>query len=549
MITPRHDQHTVRQFRQILLWPLQLIPLPEEETRSHWQFFDDICKDSPWQRHMTDGIDDTSEASQDTHYKEFSVFLPYVRRFLYGENRGPWIHGPDDPPGDAAVKRFHRHDISALRVVPRAGYPSVCLDVDGIELIFFDDIDLVLLKVEVSGTDLPLAVVLELLYRFGRAYPTGWNEDGLGIHNMVMAEWLGATGESLMTSDFEDRAKFLDFTKKHRVPATATHWSFLLRPMVFAVSDEAGMLRFHQIENHHMPKMAFLAIDNPRNLTWDQWLRLGMTDSLHPDEPIPKNDPDVIDFKRKFFFDRYWSDTDQGPNSRFICHGRTLLLIGDAQDSYFVNRKRGMLAQFRHQYFVVFLIAHFHRASLLIFSDRLVDAIHDFNVHQNHSVRIFRHRIHAYFEAFLRFTHRYWFHEVSERTDVQSLFRRVGTNLGNDTLYEDTKEELRDMSQYLDSDLQRRQSKTVTQLTVVTAFSLIGTLTTGALGMNILDETASSWWLRGGLLFITAIVSAAILLLTLVLSQGLWDFMESISDTRKSLRSRLRLIFNFRKNR
>ncbi|MBF0133744.1 MAG: hypothetical protein HQL75_14310 [Magnetococcales bacterium] len=549
MTAPPHDRHTVRHFRQILLWPLRLIPLPEEKPRSHWQLFDAVRNDSPWHPRMIDEIDDASETSQDTHYKEFSVFLPYVRRFLYGENRGPWIHGPDDPPGDAAVKRFHRHDIATLRIVPRAGHPPVCLAVDGIELIFFDDIDLVLLKVEVSGTDLPLPTVMELLYRFGRIYPTGWNEDGLGVHNVVLAEWLGTSGETLMTSDFEDRLKFLTFTKEHRVPATAAHWSFLLHPIVPAAGDEASPLRFHQIENHHMPMMAFLAIDDPRNLAWDQWLRLGMTDTLHPDEPIPRHDPDVIDFEKRFFFDRYWSNTDQGPNCRFICHGRTLLLVGDAQEGYFINNKRGMLAQFRHQYWIVFLIAHLHRASLLIFSDLLVDAIHDLNVHQSHSIRVFRHRIHICFEAFLRFTHRYWFHEISERTDVQSLFHRIGKNLGNDLLYEEIKEELRDMSQYMDNDLLRRQSKTVTQLTVVTAFSLIGTLTTGALGMNILDETTSSWWLRGGLFLITAIASATILLFTLVLSQRLWDFMETISDPRKSLRSRLRLIFPFRKNR
>ncbi len=541
MIISSETTNRVRQFRQILLWPLQLIPLPEEESRSHWQFFDDIRKGSPWQR-IADEIGNESGVFQEIYYKEFSVFLPYVRRFLYGENRGPWINGGEDHPGNAAVKIFRRRDVTTLKVVPRVGHPPVLLAVDSIDLFFFDDIDLVFLKVEVSGTDLPLATIQELLYRFGRAYPTGWNEDGLGIHNVPVAEWLGPSGESLMTSDFGDRSKFLTFTKQHRVPATAAHWSFLLLPLVFAVSGEMGMLRFHQIENHHMPKMAFVALDNPRALTRDQWLRLGMADSLHPDEPIPRNDPDVIHFEANYCFDRYWSNTDEGPNCRFLCHGRTMLLVGDAQAGYFVNGNRGMLAQFRHQYFILFLIAHLHRASLLIFSDQLVDAIHDLDVRESQSFRTFRHRIHMCFEAFLRFTHRYWFHEISERTDIQALFRLCGKNLGNDSLYEETKEELRDMSQYLDSDMQRRQSKTVIQLTVVTAFSLIGTLTTGFLGMNIFDEAGSSFPVRWGFFLITFFFSAIILLFTLVQSQGLWDLMETISDTKRPLLSRIRIL-------
>ena len=36
------------------------------------------------------------------------------------------------------------------------------------------------------------------------------------------------------------------------------------------------------------------------------------------------------------------------------------------------TRERRLLAQFRHQYFLLFLIAHFHKAALLMLSDRLV---------------------------------------------------------------------------------------------------------------------------------------------------------------------------------
>ncbi|MBF0625280.1 MAG: hypothetical protein HQL82_10810 [Magnetococcales bacterium] len=538
------SKHQVRQFRQILLWPLQLLPLPETEPRRHWQMLEAMGDDSAWRR-VVKGIGTAEEESQEIRYKEFLVFLPHVRRFLHGEARGSWIHTHDDPPGDSAIRLFRRQDVTALRVVPRAGAAPLLLDVESIELYFFDDIDLAFLKVEISGRDLSLSLARELLYRLGRAYPTGWNEDGLGIHNVVLAEWLGPSGESLVTSDSNDRARFLAFSCRHRSPGTSAHWTFLLHPLLPAASETPGPLRFHQVENHHMPLMAYLALDNPRGLTRDHWLRLGMADSLHPDEPIPRNDPELTGFEGRYFLDRYWSDTDDGPNCRFICRGRVFLLVGDAEEGYFVNSGRGMLVQFRHQYFLAFLIVHLYRAALLVFSDRLVDAVHDLDMRQGRSVRTFRHRIHLTFEAFLRFTHRYWFHEISERTDIQSVFQLAGRNLANERLYREIKEELHDMSQYLDGDMQRRQSKTVTQLTVVTAFSLIGTVATSFLGMNIISEADAPLLTRWGYFFLTFLVTAVIMLLTLMQSQWLWDLLDLLSDARKPLRTRLGLILQF----
>jgi hypothetical protein len=134
-----------------------------------------------------------------------------------------------------------------------------------------------------------------------------------------------------------------------------------------------------------------------------------------------------------------------------------------------------VLAQFRHQYFLVFLIAHLHRASLLVFSEMLVDAVNDLDIRNDDSVRRFKRRIRANFETFLRFTHRYWFHELSERPHVQAMFRLCANHLRNDALYDEVRDEIREMSHYLDSDSQRRQSNTVVRLTVITILGLIAT--------------------------------------------------------------------------
>ena len=64
-------------------------------------------------------------------------------------------------------------------------------------------------------------------------------------------------------------------------------------------------------------------------------------------------------------------------------------------------------------------------------------------------------------------------------------------HLGNDDLYKELRNEIFDMVQYLDSDVLRRQSGTIHRLTAVTILGLIGTIATGFLGMNLIDETAA----------------------------------------------------------
>ena len=88
-----------------------------------------------------------------------------------------------------------------------------------------------------------------------------------------------------------------------------------------------------------------------------------------------------------------------------------------------------MLAQFRHQHFLLFLIAHFQKAALLMFSDRLAEALKHLDIADPDSIRRFKRAIRESFAGFLGFTHRYWFHEVSEQAQARALFRLCTTHL------------------------------------------------------------------------------------------------------------------------
>ena len=211
--------------------------------------------------------------------------------------------------------------------------------------------------------------------------------------------------------------------------------------------------------------------------------------------------------------------------------------------TFLLDGERGVLAQFRHQYFIVFLIAHLHRASLLAFSEVLVDAVNDLDIRDDVSVRRFKRRIRANFETFLRFTHRYWFHELSERPHVQTMYRLCSNHLHNDAMYDDVRDEIREMSHYLDSDSQRRQSNTVVRLTVITILGLIATVTTGYFGMNIISFGEGSVLERGLHGLVATTVFIVLVLFAVAKSKRLSDFLEALSDEKLTLVGKFRALW------
>src|SRR5262249_11853667 len=167
--------------------------------------------DHPW-REVIDEFGGAPGHYQERHYNELVTFLPYVQRFLYGEgNADPYA------PGDSPMRVFRRNDIAAVRVRASADAPPLDLSIAHIDLYFFLDIDIVLLNVEVYADDLSLDTAQEVLHRFGRAYPAGWDSTGQGIHSMHRVEWLDANGAVLAASDSGERHKFLTFVGQHRV--------------------------------------------------------------------------------------------------------------------------------------------------------------------------------------------------------------------------------------------------------------------------------------------------------------------------------------------
>ncbi|MDG4577311.1 MAG: hypothetical protein P9C36_13085 [Defluviicoccus sp.] len=527
------DQKIVDCFRQILFWPLQLMQIrPSPLSPERWTLLENARPSCPWQPEP-EAFSPNPEQFRERHYIEFITFLPYVQRLLYGEGGGPQatLHGR------SPIRVFRRRDVTHAQLVFPGDDAVLRLEVARCELLFFYDLDIVILVVETRGDGLTLQRAQEVMFRFGRAYPHFWHADGRPSNCMKRVAWLAADGSELAASDYECRERYLRFVSSHRAPCIASHWEFLLDPLVPHYSDKQGPLRVRQLEYHRMPLMAYLAVDDMQKLTRADFIRLGLVTHPGDSTALPFASGYLDDFERRFCYDRFHDSRASrlASDTRLMCCGHAFVMVGNNGYPFFGDTETGLAAQFDHPYFVLGLVAHMHKATLLMLRDRLNGAVNQLDLGNVNSIKAFKRSIRNTMEVFLRFTHRYWFREISIQVQARDLFHLWRNHLSTEELYTEVRQEVHDMSTYLDSDGLRRQADTVLRLTVVTVFGLIGTFASGILGMNIFDETGHPPLVKLLIFLVVAVPATLLILYTVTKSKPLSDFLDALSDERIGL--------------
>lgn len=528
----------VRDFRQTLLWPVQMMSDHHDPGSVHcpWKVLKST-PDSVWQE-IQDEFLQSSPYLSETRYQEFVTFLPFAQRFLYGEGK----HGREAGGyGESPIHIFTRSDIQQVRITLHGEPQPLVLRVSHVELYFFFDIDVAMLAFEVTGKDLPLKAAMEVMYRLGRTYPNYWDNTGEGGHCAQLIEWLDADGQVIARSDYENKARYLSYVKENHVPCVSLHWLALMHPLVPHYSEQAGDLRYREIEYQRMPLMAYLSFDDVSQLSRGDLIRLGLVCQPWHSETLPFTEQFLQAFETHNCYDRYWDDARQDPwsTTRIMCTGQNFVVVGSHQHRVFTNEKTGIKRHYQNQYFLLFLIAHFQKAALLMLSDRMVQAISRLDIQSEDSVKHFRQRIRQTTAVFLRFTHRYWFENVSDQAVAKDLFSLMLKQLDSVSLFEKTRRRIMDMAEYLEGEEIKRQADTVVRLTVVTILGLIGTMTSGLLGMNLIDLTASS--LLDKLIYFSIVFVPVSLLTfyTVIKSRRLSLFLDALSNEGAGLRYKL----------
>ena len=526
----------VGHFRQILLWPVHLAVTETRRGTDPAALLASIGAENPW-REVDDEFTRDPTTLQERHYNEFVTFLPPVQRFLYGE--GSVAPGPGGS-GRKPITVMRRLDIVGVRLTLTESSAPLTLNIAHIDLYFFFDIDIAILAIELFADDLPLATAEELVFRLGRAYPAYWDENGRAGHCPVMIEWLAADGSVTTASDYDERQSYLTFVGKHRSARIARHWEYILAPMVPMHAGREGPLVYRQLEYYRMPVMAFLALKGETPLSRADCVRLTFASGALDTTLHPVSRDQIDTFEARYCYDlHHHLHTTERAGVRYMTCGHNFIVAGSASDKQFLDPDHGRLGAFRHQHFLLFLIAHFHKAALLMFSDRLAEAVSRLDIGDVAAVRTFRTATRRELETFLRFSHRYWFHVISNQAEAHDLFAMCRSHLEVDRLYAEIREEIQEMSQYLENDASRRQNETMKRLTVVTTFGLIGTTVTGFLGMNLFAwADQPSDWRTAAFLIVTAIATA-LTLVTIAKSRQLSDILDALSDENTSLARRI----------
>ena len=517
-------------FRKIVVWPVHLISTGDaKDAHDHAGVFAKLGPDNPW-REVEDEFTGDPAEFQERHYHEFVTFLPPAQRFLYGQGISKKIDGTS---GESPIKVMRRCDIASVRLVLKPGDAPIELKIAHIDMYFFYDIDIAILVIEVAGDNLPLTTAQDIMLRFGRAYPAWWDKEGNPGHCPMHVSWISQSGEVVAQSDYQDRLKFLSHVSQHRAPRVAQHLEYLLHPLVPHYSDASGTLRYRQLEYYRMPQMSLIALDDPDLLRRGDYVRLALANGPGDGSPLPYTERYLSDFEGKYCYDRYFEKRAPGsewPGTRYMSCGHALVVTGDADNAFFMDETHGVLSSFRHQHFLIFLIAHFHKAALLMYSDRLAEAVARLDVANRDALRGFRAETRLALENFLRFTHRYWFQAVSNQSDAHDLFALCRKHLDIDTMYEHIRQEVEAMSQYLENEATRKQQESMARLTVVTTLGLIGTVATGFLGMNLFDHASLDTWTRVGIFALVLFPTLILAFATVARSQRLSECLDAISN-------------------
>jgi hypothetical protein len=507
----------VRDFRQILIWPLQLKRLRRES-----QFASPVdalsANPGPWRKVMDNLL--LEDASVESGYQEFVYFLPYVQRFLYG-------YGDAANKAHSSTTIFRRDDVSHVEVTVLADEPPMRLEVGDVRLYFFYDMDVAILTFEVFAKNISLQQTVEMLDRFGRPYPPSWDESSQGNHCTREVRFFDHGGDLIAASDYCDREKYLSLVREVKQTPLSLHWEFLLKPLVPAYLG-GGMIEYYQIENKRIPVMTFVAMDDPKSLSLGDLARLGCAAKWGPSDTLPYSARFLESFERTHCYDRYWDHSNDAFNTRYIFYGVAFTMLTKAGD------RPELATFFRHQFFQIALIANFHKAALLNLSNRFSVAVERLKVGDYESVRDFKSGVRQNLENFLRFNHRYWFREISNQVQATDFFERFSREMGTDRLFHEVREEAQDINQYLDAERTRKQADNAMRLTVVTACGMVGTIVTGFLGMNLFEHHNLPTAAKIAVFAVVFVPTVALSVATVIISKRLATFMEALSSERMS---------------
>ena len=402
--------------------------------------------------HPADVLDRETTPNKDLRYSEFVYFHPFVQRVLY----------PCAAEPNPALAILGRNDITGVEVTLGGKQQPLTMDVKRVHLYLFRSETALLVTEVASRGPLPLPTVLEFADQFRRAY-SPYHSDGSGGHCPERVKWI-STDSSLTLNESNYLPEHMHRTAfdpaKRRTPIAA-HWLSLLTPLKPVWEAGPADIAMEQLEDDRIPTMLYAGIADPFSLGRGDFMRICFCDGEWAPNDLPYAQAFLKDFEKKYCYDRFWNPPDpNGPGSefyrrqlerrfsRYLCNGNNFAVV-TKPDGY----GDIILKHFRHHYFQIGLLAHFHRASLLKYSRRLTDEVPSAVVsgdgHWDALIQVRR--------QFADFLNEYWFREISNQDQAKELFQWWSERLGNKELLDQLSAEAMAVDRILNQERDRKQ--------------------------------------------------------------------------------------------
>lgn len=475
---------------------------------SPWCWQDDLLMHAP-----PLAEDDEARAGA---YEEFVYFYPYVQRFLYDAPRSGQHEAEAGAAGDGGAAAsagaggrtrplavYQRNDIRracvGAVVIDRAATRDVVMRVERTNLNVFDTGHAVL-AVELSldpgrpepgrGRErLSLREAIAIVHNMRQVFPPYRARiEGTQMGDLPprfpRVQWIGQQGAPAARTVEDDPG---------HVAATLTPpldqaWREILAPLPVEGYAPAGAeVVLSQCGDDRAPLMVLLAVDEPEAIAASDWYRLAVGDE--PDDPgvWPVAPSAARAFESRFCYDAFWQPNRPTFRTRQVCSGSIYAMVGEDTEFF----RSTLQVHFRRHYHQLALISHYHRAALVSLSERMADAVQP-GARGGSGVEQFSREAHEIQRDVLRFTNRYWFVEVTPQQQGRDLFAMWRRHLGTVELYEQLSQELQSTTAFLDAEEDGRIARSTHRITLLGVPGIVIAACTGALGMNIFQESDSA---------------------------------------------------------
>jgi hypothetical protein len=537
-------------FRQIMIWPLQLINHDASLESVQIDEVTNLLEKSGWKWGDRAGSTNATQlkdlpgygADNEFDYSEIVYFHSYVRDFLYGGDR--------KKPDKRSMRVLRRKDIEWL-CIDLDEHRKYQLKVERLEAYLFQT-GVLLIVAEVENPKpqkvedpmpqevkapkpqeekldffLSLKDAMDLQNVMRMVFPRRWNNKGVPSETPLRAAWLDSEGKLLKVSEqnYAEKNDFINIVRENAELPAAKHWRYLLKDFPLYGEDQTNNYAIKQIEDQRIPSMTYLAVPDPREISeWD-FARIAFYDSAGESSVGSYSDEFLKDWDKKSAYDRFWQrtprtgfekgvlDHNSDMRTRWLCSGYGLAVVGASDDP----RYRGQIAaNFRHHYFRMGLIAHFQRASLLTFRDQLAEATEK-------SGSRFRDEVMKIQSNVTKFRARFWFHEVSTQLQGQEIFAWWTDRLGNRAMFDQVTSDIAAAESQLRTEMEAAEAKWINTIAEIGgSLAVVGLLVAvAALFVSICTATWQPSFLASLVIFV------GVFGLPPLLAWILWRFLHS----------------------